>query len=104
MLGGWTFRLRRRIEAELLRDAVALERGEPVEEHAMAAQQDAGDIDVAPEMENSDIAVLERAIGNAEVISPVRDATSLAELFEQSLASGTRERSMFDRIDQLTLL
>lgn len=73
VLGGWTFRLRRRLEAELLRDAVALERGEPVEEDAVAAQQDAGDTDVAPETANSDIAVLERAIGNAEVISLVRD-------------------------------
>jgi hypothetical protein len=103
VLGGWTFRLRRRVEADQLRETVAHERDEPVEEHAAAAQQDADDFAVAPEMANSDVAVMELAVCNAEVICPGRDATSLAELFEQSLASGKRERSVFDTIDQLTL-
>ncbi|MEX3790848.1 N-6 DNA methylase [Paraburkholderia sp. BR14374] len=103
VLGGWTFRLRRRVEAELLRDAVALEHDEPVEEIAVAARHDAGGDAVATGMDEPDVAVLERANGNAADISPVREATSLAELFEQSLASGTRERSVFDTIDQLTL-
>ncbi|MGF6472662.1 hypothetical protein [Paraburkholderia youngii] len=103
VLGGWTFRLRGRVEAELLRDAVALERDEPVEEIAVAARHVAGGDAVATGMDEPDVAVLERANGNAADISPVREATSLAELFEQSLASGTRERSVFDTIDQLTL-
>ncbi|MBB5420666.1 hypothetical protein [Paraburkholderia atlantica] len=102
VLGGWTFRLRRRVEAELLRDAVALERDEPVEQIAVEARQDAGGDAVATGMDEPDVAVLEPN-GNAADISPVREATSLAELFEQSLASGTRERSVFDTIDQLTL-
>jgi hypothetical protein len=100
ILGGWTFRLRRRIEADLLREAVALECSPQADEPQPLAVRT--DVAQAPEIEASDVAVLEREVAPvAAVVVP--DAMSVAELFEESLASGTRKRTVFDTIDQLTL-
>ncbi len=103
ILGGWTFRLRRRLEADLLKAAVAVEGQAEVRQAgtAVALPERA----VSAEAEPADLAVLEREPLQATPPAPTlsRDATSLAELFEQSLASGTRERTVFDKIDQLTL-
>jgi len=101
ILGGWTFKLRRRLEADLLREAVALER-QPVEE-VVAGPAIAVEVAHAAEAGAPDVAVLERDPAMATFPRTGDGTTSLAELFEQSLASGTRERTVFDTIDQLTL-
>lgn len=100
ILGGWTFRLRRRLEADLLREAVALECSPEADEPQPLAVRT--DVAQAPEIEASDVAVLEREVAPVAA-AVVSDAMSVAELFEESLASGTRERTVFDTIDQLTL-
>ncbi|BCZ85518.1 hypothetical protein PTKU64_91930 (plasmid) [Paraburkholderia terrae] len=101
ILGGWTFKLRRRLEADLLREAVALEQ-QPVVDVAEPpdVMEEAA---VAAEIETADVEVLERVTSRSTPAPVSRGATSLAELFEQSLASGARERTVFDTIDQLTL-
>jgi hypothetical protein len=101
ILGGWTFKLRRRLEADLLREAIALERP-PAED---APRTHAVTVEVAPaaEAEASDVAVLEREPSVAPFGQTGDDETSVVDLFEQSLASGTKERTVFDAIDQLTL-
>jgi hypothetical protein len=101
ILGGWTFKLRRRLEADLLREAVALERS-PAED---AVHVPTVTVEAAPaaEAEASDVAVLECEPSVATFARTGGDRTSLADLFEQSLTSGTRERTVFDTIDQLTL-
>ncbi|MBB4518228.1 hypothetical protein GGD68_007034 [Paraburkholderia fungorum] len=101
ILGGWTFKLRRRLEADLLREAVSRER-QPVAEAAETHEVEV-EAAFAAEAETSDVAVLEREQVTAAVVGSADDQMSLAELFEQSLASGTRERTVFDMIDQLTL-
>ncbi|WP_454874894.1 hypothetical protein [Paraburkholderia xenovorans] len=101
ILGGWTFKLRRRLEADLLREAVAAER-QPVAEVAEMHEIEA-EAAFAAEAETSDVAVLERDRVTAAVERNAGDRMSLADLFEQSLSSGVRERTVFDTIDQLTL-
>ncbi|MEX3935730.1 N-6 DNA methylase [Paraburkholderia phymatum] len=101
ILGGWTFKLRRRLEADLLREAVAPEQQPDVD---VAESPDVvQEVAVATEIETADVEVLERETPRTTPAQVSRSATSLAELFEQSLASGTRERTVFDTIDQLTL-
>ncbi|MFM0411304.1 N-6 DNA methylase [Paraburkholderia dipogonis] len=101
ILGGWTFKLRRRLEADLLREAVAAER-QPVAEVAEMHEIEA-EAAFAAEAETSDVAVLDRDRVTAAVERCAGDRMSLADLFEQSLSSGARERTVFDTIDQLTL-
>ncbi|WP_225031117.1 N-6 DNA methylase [Paraburkholderia sp. XV] len=101
ILGGWTFKLRRRLEADLLRDSVALEQQPAVD---VAESPDVlPEVAIEAEVETADVEVLERETPQTTPAQVSRSATSLAELFEQSLASGTRERTVFDTIDQLTL-
>lgn len=103
ILGGWTFKLRRRLEADLFRATVAAEREPEVEQAGTSPAWSDGP--VLAETEPSDLTVLERE--PLQVATPAstasRDAMSLADLFEQSLSSGARERTVFDTIDQLTL-
>ena len=100
VLGGWTFKLRRRLEADLLRESVAVER-QPVEEVA-AVPAIALEVAHATEAGRSDVAVLECDPPVATSARAGGATTSLADLFEQSLASGTRDRTVFEAIDQMT--
>ncbi|BCF95203.1 hypothetical protein [Paraburkholderia largidicola] len=100
ILGGWTFKLRRRLEADLFREAVALEQ-QPVVDVAETPDV-VEEVAVAAEIETADVEVLERGTSRTTP-EPLGRGASLAELFEQSLASGARERTVFDTIDQLTL-
>ncbi|CAN7794520.1 N-6 DNA methylase [Paraburkholderia hospita] len=101
ILGGWTFKLRRRLEADLLRKSVVLEQQPAVD---VAESPDvAPEVAIEAEIEAADVEVLERETPQTTPARVGHSATSLAELFEQSLASGARERTVFDTIDQLTL-
>jgi hypothetical protein len=101
ILGGWTFKLRRRLEVDLLRDSVALEQQPAVD--VAVSRGVVPEVAIEAEVETADVAVLERLTPRTTPAQVTNSATSLAELFEQSLASGTRERTVFDTIDQLTL-
>lgn len=101
ILGGWTFKLRRRLEADLLRAAVAVKQQSEVDQAETPAV--VAEAAAVAEAEASDVVVLERETSATTPAPAGREATSLAELFEQSLASGTRDRTVFDTIDQLTL-
>lgn len=100
VFGGWTFKLRRRLEADLLREAVALE--QQPEAGELETSDVVTEVIVAAGAEAGEIALVDHETPSTTV-SGQRDATSLVELFEQSLAVGTRDRTVFDKIDQLTL-
>jgi hypothetical protein len=106
ILGGWTFKLRRRLEADLLREAVTLE--------TSVSPDESGEPESLPrpfvaegacqeEVEASDVVALECESTPLPAAAVSRTSTSLADLFEQSLANGSRDRTVFDAIDQLTL-
>ena len=103
VLGGWTHKLRRRLEEDLPCEPVDLAQRQSSHEQLTEIHDDVEEIVASSENEAARAAPPEWEAQSCGHNAPCCEATSLAELFEQSLGSGARERTVFDTIDQMTL-